>query len=108
MDPDKAQKMVEQLLSEPYWLPNLDTRTSYWRYEDDSPLGQLIISFSPDGDGHIHVMAEHDPNEGPKWSQRFRMPMMGGGQSPRVRNALLILAEAIRLDNIDSPQDRSS
>jgi hypothetical protein len=34
------------------------------------------------------------------------MPLIGGGQSPRVRNALLILAEAIRLDNIDAPQDR--
>lgn len=35
---------------------------------------------------------------------RFRMPLVGGGQSPRVRTALVILAEAIRLDNEEHPQ----
>lgn len=77
----------------------------YQRFEDDSPEGFISVMFGGDGDGYLTIAAQMDPNEH-KWSMRFRMPMMGGGQSPRVRNALLILAEAIRLDNLDHPQQR--
>lgn len=99
---DKALKL---LLNEPYWLPTLETSVQYLRFEDDSPKGFISVMFGPDADGYIMVAAEMDPNEH-KWSMRFRLPIMGGGQSPRVRNALLILAEAIRQDNLDHPQRR--
>lgn len=32
---------------------------------------------------------------------RYRMPITGGGRFPRVRNALLLLAEAIRQEGED-------
>lgn len=75
------------------------------RFEDDSPEGALWVGFSMDGDGWVQVIAKPDPNEF-STSLRFRMPLIGGGQSPRVRVALLILAEAIRLDNEEHPQHR--
>lgn len=103
-DPEKAMR---QLLETPFWPSTLKPGELYQRYEDDSPLGFLSITFGCDGDGHILVLHEQDPKER-RFSMRFRMPMTGGGQSPRVRNALLILAEAIRLDNEDHPQHRES
>lgn len=96
---------IHKLLNKPFWLETLETMTCYQRYEDDSPLGSISVVFGVDGDGHLSVVSEPDPNE-PRLSMRFRMPMIGGGQSPRVRNALLILAEAIRLDNEEHPQHR--
>ena len=50
--------------------------------------------FTKDGDAWIGIDVRN--------FLRFRMPLCGGGQSPRTRNALLILAEAIRLDNEES------
>ena len=99
------EQTIKQILETPFWPSTISVNECYRRYEDDSPLGQLAVTFSSDGDGHIIVLHEQDPNER-KFSMRFRMPMTGGGQSPRVRNALLILAEAIRLDNEDRPQNR--
>jgi hypothetical protein len=103
---DDVPAVIEELLSKPFWIPSLKPMEWYNRYEDDSPLGSLSVVFGEDGDGHISVIQDRDPNEF-KMSMRFRMPMVGGGQSPRVRNALLILAEAIRLDNLDNPQQRA-
>ena len=100
-------KTIKALLELPFWPPTLDTKTSYTRFEDDSRLGTINVQFTQDGDGWIVILCEQDPNEC-KISMRFRMPMIGGGQSPRVRNALLILAEAIRMDNLEHPQDRRS
>lgn len=101
-DPGKAMR---QLLETPFWPENIQAGESYQRFEDDSPLGNISVMFGGDGDGYIAVMQERDSDDF-KFSMRFRMPMFGGGQSPRVRNALLILAEAIRLDNLEHPQHR--
>ena len=66
-----------------------------------------MVASSKDGDGWIEVVSKPDPNE--LYSLfRFRVPVTGGGQSPRTRTALLILAEAIRLDNEEKPQHRGS
>lgn len=96
---------IHKLLNAPFWPETLETGKCYQRFEDDSPNGYISVVFGGDGDGHLMVIAEQDPNDH-KLSMRFRMPLQGGGQSPRVRNALLILAEAIRLDNEDHPQHR--
>lgn len=93
------------MLETPWWPPSLKTGKFYQRFEDDSPLGSISVVIGGDGDAHLSVICECDPNER-NLSFRFRMPMSGGGQSPRVRNAILFLAEAIRLDNQDKPQDR--
>lgn len=102
---EKIQGAIDCVLNSNYWLPTLKTGEVYQRYEDDSPLGTLSVIIGGDGDCHIAVIQERDPKEC-RLSMRYRMPMTGGGQSPRVRNALLVLAEAIRLDNIDHPQHR--
>lgn len=98
-------KQMRDLLDAPFWPATLQLGQFYQRFEDDSPLGSISVVFGSDGDGWISVVSEPDPKEA-RHSMRFRMPMSGGGQSPRVRNALLILAEAIRLDNEDRPQHR--
>lgn len=97
--------VVRILLEQCFWLPSIKSKDSYLRFEDDSREGTIEVSFTPDGDGWIEVLSKPDPNE-VHWSFRFRMPMMGGGQSPRTRVALMILAEAIRLDNEKNPQCR--
>lgn len=102
---DPIVQRIDKLLEMPFWLSTLETGEQYQRYEDDTPLGYLAVLFGGDGDGYITVFHEQDPNDR-HMSMRFRMPMIGGGQSPRVRNALLILARAIQLDNEDKPQQR--
>jgi len=102
---DKVGKTIRKLLEEPFWLNTLETKNVYSRFEDDSCNGSISVQFTQDGDGWIQILSKPDKNDF-HLDMRFRMPFIGGGQSPRVRNALLILAEAIRLDNQDAPQDR--
>lgn len=102
---NNIEATIRKVLETPFWPSTIKPGECYQRYEDDSPFGFLSITFGGDGDGHMLVLHEQDPKER-RFSMRFRMPMTGGGQSPRVRNALLILAEAIRLDNLEHPQQR--
>jgi len=91
-------KTVKKLVEKPYWLETLNTECEYRRQHDDhdgEPKGGLMVMFDPMGDAYIST----DNNA---WL-RFRT-FGGGGQSLRTRNALMILAEAIRLDNQDRPQ----
>jgi len=91
-------KSVQKTLEDSFWLPTLSTNTEYRRQHDDhdgNPKGGLMVMFDEMGDGYIST----DNNE---WL-RFRT-FGGGGQSERTRTALLILAEAIRLDNLARPQ----
>jgi len=91
----KLHKILEDLP----WPQELSTGTSYRRLHDDhdgTREGELIVGFSPDGDAWVYT----DKHQGP--SLRFRMPM-GGGRSPRVRNALVLLALAIKLDSEERP-----
>ena len=73
------------------------------RFEDDSILGALLVTFSFDGDSWVEIIL--DPKENRR-SLRFREPVTGGGQSPRVRQALMILALAINADNEEHKQER--
>jgi len=94
------ERRVRKLLEEPFWLPTLTTMKTYTRLHDDHDgtfEGKLSVIVAPDGD--IHVTIDKHPGR----SLRFRM-FGGGGQSMRTRTALLMLAEAIRLDNADHPQ----
>ena len=97
--------VIRTLLESDFWIGSLDAMESYMRFEDDSRKGSIRVTFSPDGDGWIMIMSERDPND-LNWSSRFRTDFSGGGESPRVRVALLIMAEAIRLDNEKHPQHR--
>lgn len=106
MTPERAKQLTRELLDAHYWPEGINSGEVYQRFEDDSPTGFIQVVFGEDGDAHFAVIQDRDPNDF-RFSMRFRMPMIGGGESPRVRNALLILAEAIRLDNEDHPQKRN-
>lgn len=91
--------IIQDLLSGSFWPEKLVAGTRYARVHDDCDgdmSQQLSVVIGEDGDAWIAVDA-------PDRTARFRMPFTGGGASPRVRTALVVLAEAIRLDNIDCP-----
>lgn len=100
MSATTIERRVRNLLEEPFWLPTLETMKSYTRLHDDHDgtyEGKISVIVAPDGDIHVTI----DKRQG--HALRFRM-FGGGGMSLRTRTALLILAEAIRLDNADKPQ----
>jgi hypothetical protein len=85
---------IRTLLESYFWPEALDPRMRYVRLHDDHDgkgEGRLSIVIGDDGDAWV----ETDGSE----PLRFRMPSSGGGRSPYTRTALVILAEAIRLDN---------
>lgn len=91
---------VDTVLEASYWVPTLAPRTRYTRRHDDTdgqrgPEQDLSVSIGPDGDCWVEA--------GGGGLLRFRT-WAGGGMSLRTRNALMVLAEAIRRDNQDRPQ----
>ncbi len=101
LDEDRIPEIVNALLESCFWLPSIQTEASYARLHDDhdgTHDGKIRVTFSPDGDAWVSIDSRN-----PHGSLRFRMPVFGGGMSQRTRNALLILAEAIRLDNEKQP-----
>ena len=101
---EHPDEVVQTLLESHFWLKGVATKTAYVRFDDDTYLGHISVAFSEDADGWLEVWSNQDPED--RFSHRFRMPMFGGGQSGRVRTALLILALAIKLDNQERPQHR--
>jgi hypothetical protein len=86
---------METLLESPFWPITLAPDAVYSRVHDDSDgrrgdEHQLAVLFDRSSDAWVLLPG--------MTSLRFRDPL-GGGVSPRVRNALLVLAEAIRRDN---------
>lgn len=96
--PLAVSRAMNTLLEGAYWPRSLATMATYTRTQDDTdgettPVHDLDVTIGVDGD--VWVQA-------PKLL-RFRLGS-GGGHSLRVRNALLVLAEAIRRDNEEHPQ----
>ena len=77
-------------------------RKAHQRFEDDSREGTITVIFSEDGDAHIWVNPDIKEFH---TGCRFRT-VGGGGQSERVRTALMILAMAIKADNEGWKQER--
>ena len=98
-------EVVKHILESNFWLRDVNTGERYVRFDDDTRQGNISVVFSEDADAWVDVWSARDPQDRFA-SHRFRMPLFGGGQSPRVRTALLILALAIKLDNEKSPQNR--
>ena len=91
---------VRALLEANFWLESITAKEAYRRLQDDhdgTREGYLAVGFTEDGDAWVQTT-------GGMWPLRFRMPLIGGGMSPRTRTALLLLAEAIRLDNEREPK----
>lgn len=100
---DDIPGTIEALLESNFWLHDLKTGKHYRRLHDDddgTKQGEIVVMFADDGDVCVFVS-----NEDGSLSDilRFRMPGLGGGRSHRVRNALLILAVAVKLDEEKNP-----
>jgi len=87
---------VRELLEQPFWPETIQSNERYFITHDDNGGDRskgLEVAISVDGDVWIDTTCLN-----PFEACRFRTHA-GGGRNQRVRNALLILAEAIRLDN---------
>lgn len=94
-----TSKQIKKILDDSFWPETLQTEINYQRVHDDCDgvrKGSLNVYVDTMGDVWFTCDVAHQ-------SLRFRT-WGGGGMSLRVRNALLILAEAIRLDNEGRPQ----
>lgn len=101
---DRLVADTARVLEHPFWIPTLKTDEFYTRTHDDhdgTSTGKLNVSVDQMGDVWLLV----DPPDGFSKTLRFRT-YGGGGNSMRVRNALMILAEAIRLDNLERPEPK--
>lgn len=88
-------KLIKTLLETPFWPGDITTNATYFRTHDDCDGERregLAVYFAEDGDAYIKITVPALK------SCRFRT-VLGGGNSQRVRNALLLLAVAIKLDN---------
>lgn len=97
-----SSAVIETILSDAFWPRALEPGMRYRRVSDDTS-GDITVIFSRDADGWIEVLSRLDPKE-PLLTHRFRS-YFGGGESEHVRNTLLIIATAIKLDNESRPQD---
>lgn len=101
--PLAVNRAMNTLLEGAYWPSSLATQTCYWRRQDDTDgdtgsKQNLSLAFGNDGDAWVILPGFT--------SLRFRT-FFGGGSSLRTRNALLVLAEAIRRDNESQPQSKA-
>ena len=107
--PRKKKKPIDRILDsldwQEAWKEIPSAGPAQVRYEDDSPKGRLAVLFSGDMDAWVEILP--DPDE-MKSVLRFRVTEIGGGESARVRQALMILAMAIKADNEDRPQNRTT
>lgn len=95
-----VDRAMNTLIEGEFWPETLNLQTAYVRRHDDTdgntgPEQEIGVAFGPDGDAWITLPGFR--------SLRFRT-WSGGGQSLRVRKALMVLAEAIRRDNEERPQ----
>lgn len=97
---EKLIGYVKSILVQPFWIAELKTMVSYSRIHDDNDgdVTQAIeLVIDQQGDVYVRTMAQKGE------FLRFRTSG-GGGDSLRVRNALVVLAYAISLDNETKPQ----
>lgn len=94
------QNQTDKLLDKPFWPPNLEADRYYITTHDDHDgepkTGYLSVSVDHMGDAYIRVHGE---------SLRFRT-LCGGGKFPKIRAALVLLAEAIRQEGEDPFQKK--
>jgi len=92
----EMEEKIKAILEDYFWIKDIEPMQPNFRTQDDCEgdmASGINVTFSPDGDAWVRT--EQPIVE----SCRFRMPMKGGGASPRTRTALMILAYAIKLDN---------
>ena len=94
---DNLEQVIEELLDTPFWPPGIDTNTIYQVQTDDTDgkpdYGILMVQFSVDGDAWVSQSTQMGLPD----NIRFRN-WGGGGHHLRVRNAICVLAMAMKLD----------
>lgn len=97
-----SAELIDEILKHELVLPDLNPFAEQTRVQDDCD-GDISdsVSVKIDACGDVYI-AFNKPG-----MKRFRT-VAGGGESPRTHNALKILAEAIRLDNLERGVQRSS
>lgn len=114
---DRSMRVVSKDVFSPHWPEKLESRKFYEiPCDDDGRLfdASMSVMIAEDGDVHVSMSKFSDDPRDPRSkakmdplpSIRIRA-MQGGGRNLRTRQALLWLAEAIRLDNIDNPQNEA-
>ncbi len=96
--------MKEPKVFDPCWPTELKQMTPYQVYCDDKGRNKgswLKVIVAYDGDVHVSMQDWEDiPKGKPEAFPSIRVrTWCGGGRNNRTRQALLWLAEAIRLDN---------
>lgn len=85
-------------------------RETYERFEDMSPDGRLQVFIEDDGDVIVTAVPPPSNSANPmNWLKPVSVQFCagsGGGQSPRVRLAILELARAIEIENRERQQHR--
>lgn len=85
---------INKALTDYYWPPQLDAKRAYITTHDDNDgvpeSGFMSLIFDRCGDAHLQVVGR---------SLRFRT-IGGGGRFPKIRNALLLLAVAIKEEGV--------
>lgn len=89
-----TEKQLKKILETPFFPESIKPMIGYFRTHDDCDGDRsqgISVAISNDSDAWISINQRYN-------SCRYRT-YFGGGLSPRTRNALLILALAIKLDN---------
>jgi hypothetical protein len=98
---ERLLKDARRVLEHHFWIPEVQTKTAYERLHDDhdgTRMGTVVVHFLENGDAILDMRRSHEAR-----ALRFRAAL-GGGESLRVHNALMLLAYAIKLDNEKCPQ----
>lgn len=97
------EKNINAILGQPFFPKTLETRHNYTSSHDDNDgdpySGMIDVCITSDGD--VHLKTFHKGFGG----LRFRTGL-GGGRYPKTRNALLLLAEAIRQEGFDKKESK--
>ncbi len=101
LEKPEMDKALNDLLESDFWIDTLKPDEIHQRLPDDTDgetglEHRLQVYIAQDTDVHVFLPDGMS-------SLRFRN-YFGGGRSQRVRNALMVLAEAIRRDNEERPQ----
>jgi len=97
---ERLNKDVRRILNNPFFVQGLETGITYERTQDDDDgtgEGRIQVCIIPRAGDIVVTTDKHHR------AMRFRNSF-GGGMSPRVFNALMVLAYAIKLDNEERPQ----
>ena len=91
---EEVSKQIKGILESPFWLGEIKSNIVYQTEDDDSPPNEawLQVVFSGDGDAWVAKITDS-----PIKSIRKRT-YAGGGRDHRTRQALMILAYAMKLD----------